>query len=180
MHPLVLAAAAGVGLLVLASGSRSAAPLLAIVPGARLLSGFGSRTVRGQRQVHLGVDLAAPWGTPVLSPVAGTVVGTWVDGQLSGAGNTISLQHDDGRHGSLYMHLSRIDVRRGARVARGELLGAVGSTDSTPGGFARSGSHLHFEVMVSADPQAFAHFNGRTPTRRDPFGWAPAAHVRLA
>lgn len=178
MHPLALAAAAGVGLLALASASGTA-PLIAIVPGARLLSSFGARIVRGQRQVHLGVDLAAPWGTPVLSPVAGTVVGTWSDGSLSGAGNTVSLKHDDGQHGSLYMHLSRIAVRSGDRVARGDVLGAVGSTDSTPEGFARSGAHLHFEVLVSTDPRTFTHFNGRTPQRRDPFGWAPTARARL-
>jgi murein DD-endopeptidase MepM/ murein hydrolase activator NlpD len=73
---------------------------------------------------HLGVDFAAPTGTPVRSAANGVVVAA---GWSGGYGNLVRVRHGRGLE-SLYGHLSRISVRRGQRVVQGELIGAVGST----------------------------------------------------
>jgi murein DD-endopeptidase MepM/ murein hydrolase activator NlpD len=85
---------------------------------------------------HLGVDFAAPVGTPVRAVASGTVTAaSWVNqlGRAVRIGHTASLE-------SVYGHLSRIAVREGAAVERGQVIGYVGAT-----GLA-TGPHLHFAV----------------------------------
>lgn len=84
---------------------------------------------------HRGTDFAAPHGTPVQAALAGRVIEA---GWQGGYGQTVRLVHADGS-ATLYAHLSAIDVRPGAVVAQGEVVGRVGST-----GLA-TGPHLHFE-----------------------------------
>ncbi|MCL2877515.1 MAG: peptidoglycan DD-metalloendopeptidase family protein [Acidobacteria bacterium] len=86
---------------------------------------------------HLGVDYAAPTGTQVQAVGAGTVISAgWTSG---GGGNAIYIRHAGG-YETRYLHLSRILVKRGARVSQGDVIGHVGSTgDST-------GPHLDFRV----------------------------------
>ncbi len=86
---------------------------------------------------HLGVDYAAPTGTPVVAVASGTVV---LAGPSGPGGNAVRLRHAGGSE-SMYLHLSRIAVRRGARVEQGELVGLVGST-----GLA-TGPHLDFRLL---------------------------------
>ncbi|NJD10820.1 MAG: M23 family metallopeptidase [Gemmatimonadetes bacterium] len=101
-----------------------------------LTSPFGLR-LRGWRpDLHEGVDIAAPEGTPVRALRGGTVTFAGVQG---GYGNVVYIQHGGGVI-SVYGHLSRIAVTRGARVANGEVIGAVGRTGDA------SGAHLHLEV----------------------------------
>jgi murein DD-endopeptidase MepM/ murein hydrolase activator NlpD len=86
---------------------------------------------------HLGVDYAAPTGTPVQAVGDGTVTfAGWSDG---GGGRTISLRHAGG-YETKYMHLSRIRVKRGQRVSQGDVIGDVGAS-----GLA-TGPHLDFRV----------------------------------
>jgi murein DD-endopeptidase MepM/ murein hydrolase activator NlpD len=86
---------------------------------------------------HLGVDYAAPIGTPVRAAADGVVVATgWADGY----GKIVRLRHARGLE-TLYGHLSRIDVRSGQRVAQGDLVGAVGMT-----GLA-TGPHLDYRTL---------------------------------
>jgi murein DD-endopeptidase MepM/ murein hydrolase activator NlpD len=73
---------------------------------------------------HLGVDFAAPMGTPVRAAANGVVVAA---GWSGGYGNLVRIRHARGLE-SLYGHLSRMSVKRGARVVQGDLIGAVGST----------------------------------------------------
>jgi len=73
---------------------------------------------------HLGVDYAAPSGTPVMAAADGVVA---LAGWLGGYGNAVRLRHANGLE-TLYGHLSRIQVRPGQRVAQGSAIGAVGST----------------------------------------------------
>lgn len=106
----------------------------------RVSSPFGNRAdpFLGSVEKHRGVDLAAPLGTPVLAAAAGTVRFAGIHG---GYGNFVEIDHADGTR-TRYGHLSRIDVAVGAPVARGAVLGLMGSTGRS------TGSHLHFEYWV--------------------------------
>jgi murein DD-endopeptidase MepM/ murein hydrolase activator NlpD len=92
--------------------------------------------VLGIRRPHLGVDYAAPTGTPVQAAADGVVV---FAGWESGYGKTVRLRHANG-FATLYGHLSRIDVQRGRRVPQGARIGAVGAT-----GLA-TGPHLDYRM----------------------------------
>jgi murein DD-endopeptidase MepM/ murein hydrolase activator NlpD len=88
------------------------------------------------RRPHLGVDYAAPSGTPVVASADGvvTLAGWW-----GGLGRAVRLRHANG-YETLYGHLSRIQVRRGQRVRQGQRIGAVGQT-----GLA-TGPHLDYRM----------------------------------
>jgi peptidase M23-like protein len=118
-------------------------------PG-RVSGGFGTaRFFNDQpRQPHSGLDIAAPAGTPVLAPAAGTVIEI---GDYFFNGRTVILDHGEGLI-TMYNHLQRVDVAKGARVARGETLGAVGRTGRA------TAAHLHWTVSLNnarVDPALF-------------------------
>jgi septal ring factor EnvC (AmiA/AmiB activator) len=83
-----------------------------------------------------GIGISAPVGTVVKSVSAGTVA---YAGAMGTYGNTVILEHGGGDY-SVYGSLSRIDVRKGSRVIKGQALGTVGVSDPA------LGSHLHFEI----------------------------------
>ena len=116
----------------------------------RFSSTFGLRRFFNNeaRQPHSGLDIAAPEGTPVLAPAAGTVIET---GKYFFNGNTVFIDHGQGLI-SMYNHLSRISVKKGARVARAQRIGAVGKTGRV------TGAHLHWTVSLNnarVDPMLF-------------------------
>ncbi|MBI3925533.1 MAG: M23 family metallopeptidase [Armatimonadetes bacterium] len=90
---------------------------------------------------HKGIDLAGWEGQPVKAPAYGVVLHT-ARGVVNG--NTVVLGHGLGV-GSVYLHLSSIEVEDGQTVEKGEVIGRVGGT----GGF---GPHLHWEVRVHGEP----------------------------
>jgi murein DD-endopeptidase MepM/ murein hydrolase activator NlpD len=108
---------------------------------SRVSSGFAVRfhPILKQWRAHLGVDYAAPTGTPVRSVGDGVVD---FAGVQNGYGNVVVVRHA-GERSTVYAHLSRIDVHKGERITQGESLGAVGST-----GWA-TGPHLHFEFKMA-------------------------------
>ena len=79
---------------------------------------------------HFGIDIAAPVGTPVRAPAAGVV--TLADADLFYSGGTIILDHGH-RLSSSFLHLSRVDVSVGQRIAQGDVIGAVGATGRVTG-----------------------------------------------
>jgi len=110
----------------------------------RFTSGFGNRRdpKTGGRRMHNGIDLAGPSGTDIFAPADGVVT---YAGWQSGYGNYIEIQHDFGIE-TRYGHLSRIRVKKGQRVSRGEQIGDMGSTGRS------TGTHLHYEVRVDDKP----------------------------
>lgn len=121
-----------------------------IWPATGPISGvFGSqRYYNGEpRRPHYGVDVAAPTGTPIRAPAAGIV--TLASEEMYFEGGLIFLDHGQGVT-SLMMHMSRIDVKAGQRVAQGDVLGAVGGTGRA------TGPHLHWGLYWRGawlDPQ---------------------------
>ncbi len=118
---------------------------------SRMTSGFKMRfhPILQTWRAHLGVDYAAPTGTPVRSVGQGIVD---VAGSQGGFGNVVMVKHASGQT-TVYAHLSRINVKRGQSVMQGQTLGLVGST-----GWA-TGPHLHFEFRVNGqhkDPLTMA------------------------
>jgi murein DD-endopeptidase MepM/ murein hydrolase activator NlpD len=108
---------------------------------SRVSSGFGMRRHPIARvwRAHQGIDYAAPTGTRVRA-VADAVVDH--AGPKGGYGKVVILRHH-GAYTTVYAHLSRIAVRRGARVAQNDTIGFVGQT-----GWA-TGPHLHYEFRIS-------------------------------
>jgi len=112
---------------------------------SRVSSGYGMRfhPISGREKPHLGIDFAAPSGTPVRSVADGTVE---YAGWKRGYGNFVQVQHRDSK-ATAYAHLSRIDVRKGQHLAQSDLIGKVGSTGAS------TGPHLHFEYLVKDQHQ---------------------------
>ncbi|WP_243406195.1 M23 family metallopeptidase [Sphingosinicella sp. YJ22] len=116
-------------------------PSMMPVQGARWTSSFGVRSdpFRGRAAMHGGIDMAGPIGTPIYATADGTVAtAAWNSG---GYGNLVELGHGAGI-ATRYGHLSRIMVRDGERVRRGQVIGLMGSTGRS------TGSHLHYEVRI--------------------------------
>jgi murein DD-endopeptidase MepM/ murein hydrolase activator NlpD len=88
---------------------------------------------------HEGIDVAAPMGSPIVAPASGTVTKV---GYETGYGNVLEIDHGNGIV-TRYAHCSRIDVKSGQRVTRGQRIAAVGST-----GLA-TGPHLHYELHIN-------------------------------
>jgi murein DD-endopeptidase MepM/ murein hydrolase activator NlpD len=109
-----------------------------------ITSTFGPREdpFTGERIMHLGIDLAAPEGAQVRAPAAGTV--TFV-GERAAYGNMIAIDHGRGI-ATHYAHLSRVLVKVGDVVERGQHIGGVGNTGRS------TGPHLHYEVRVNGVP----------------------------
>lgn len=120
------------------------------VKEAFLGSPFGQRSdpILGLRAMHQGIDFNAENGTPVVAAADGMVRSA---AYQSDFGNMIELDHGDGLT-THYAHLSKMSVKPGSLVKRGERIGAVGSTGRS------TGSHLHFEVRMLGVAQNPAHF----------------------
>jgi len=110
----------------------------------RLGSGFGSRQdpINGEGAFHPGIDIEAPYGTPVRAAADGDVTGETFG---AGYGRQIVLDHGHDVL-TLYGHLSAMAVVPGQHVTRGEVIGYVGQSGRA------TGPHLHYEVRVHRVP----------------------------
>ncbi len=125
---------------------------------SRVSSGFKMRfhPILQKWRAHLGVDYAAPIGTPVRSVGNGTVEFAGIQG---GFGKVVIIRHDK-TNTTLYAHLSKIAVRKGQKISQGQNIGAVGMTGWT------TGPHLHFEFRVNGqhrDPLTLAKMSPSVP-----------------
>ncbi|MGH9394391.1 MAG: peptidoglycan DD-metalloendopeptidase family protein, partial [Terriglobales bacterium] len=123
---------------------------------ARVSSGFSLHRyhpILKTYRAHLGVDYAAPTGTPVQSIGNGVVTRA---GRFGGDGNMVQIRHSGG-YQTLYLHLSRILVRVGQRVAQGQRIGLVGMT-----GLA-TGPHLDFRIEHNGEFENFEALRKKLP-----------------
>ena len=113
------------------------------INGARLSSKFGKRKhpILGYTKMHNGVDFAAPKGTPIMASGDGKVIKA---GWCGGGGNCIKIRHNS-TYSTVYAHLYKFasNIKKGARVKQGKIIGYVGSTGMS------TGPHLHYEVIVN-------------------------------
>lgn len=104
----------------------------------RQTSGYGARfhPILQMMRMHKGIDIGAPYGTPIHAAIDGVVA---FAGRSAGYGNFVKLTHGGGL-ATGYGHMSRIAVNPGTRVAQGQIIGYVGSTGMS------TGPHLHYEL----------------------------------
>lgn len=115
-----------------------------------ITSYFGQRMSpwAGRLKMHEGLDVGAPYGTPVVAPADGIVT---FSGMKAGFGKFVQIDHGYGIE-TIYAHNQSLHVRPGQKIKRGTLLAAVGNTGHS------TGPHLHYEVRVNGiavDPLYF-------------------------
>ena len=111
---------------------------------ARVTSDFGYRICPYHgRELHSGLDMGAPTGTPIRAALAGKVVKSYYSISY---GNYTLIDHGNGMT-TAYAHQSKRLVKVGDTVEAGEVIGLVGSTGNS------TGPHLHFEVRVDGNLQ---------------------------
>jgi murein DD-endopeptidase MepM/ murein hydrolase activator NlpD len=113
------------------------------VPGT-VSSNFGMRRhpILGYSRMHKGMDFRAGYGTPILAATDGRVERA---GWVGGYGQQVRLNHS-GCYATSYSHMSRMAVRSGQMVSKGQVIGYVGSTGLS------TGPHLHYEVYCNGQP----------------------------
>ena len=143
------------------------ATLLALLAGCALpdwpadgtlSSPFGLRLNGWKPDIHRGVDIAMPIGSPVKATKKGVVE---FAGTQTGYGTVVILRH--GRWSTVYAHLSELKTTRGQNVEAGQLIGLSGASGNA------SGPHLHFEILRDgrpADPVVLLGGGPRTTLRR--------------
>ncbi len=117
------------------------------LPGHTYISsGFGYRTLGGNYEFHRGIDIPAPYGTPIVASKGGKVI--TATGHYS-YGNHVVIDHGLNGNGvgesTLYAHMSSIAVSVGQYVNQGDVIGYVGSTGYS------TGNHTHFEVRLNGE-----------------------------
>jgi len=150
---------------------KSLVPTQQPVAGVTLGSAFGWRIdpFTGRSALHTGLDFSADPGTPILAAAGGVVV---AQEYHAAYGNMVDIDHGNDLV-SRYAHASRVFVKKGDLIKRGQRIAEVGTSGRS------TGSHLHFEVLVQGvqqDPQKFlaagqnlpAQHVAKTESRTDP------------
>lgn len=142
-----------------AGGSSEKSLLKTPLKFARVSSGFDRKRmhpVLHTQRAHLGIDYAAPVGTPVWAAASGVITHR---GPAGGAGNLVMIRHDGGIE-TAYMHLSKFagELKVGQRIAAKTVIGYVGTTGLS------TGPHLHFGVKQNGefiDPTKLTPIRGK-------------------
>ena len=120
-------------------------PSIRPVSGGFLNSSFGYRQdpIDDIRRFHQGQDITVPTGTPIFAPADGVVKRAYY---IGGFGNHNKLKHSSG-YSTTYAHLSKIFVRHGQKIKRGDIIGETGNTGRS------TAPHLHYEVHYRGTPK---------------------------
>jgi len=136
------------------------ASIPSIMPTAGWLSSAFSRSrfhpILHIARPHEGIDVSAPMGAPIVAPAGGVVIRVTKE---TGYGNVLEIDHGNGII-TKYAHCSRIVVRTGQRVKRGQVIANVGNTGLS------TGPHLHYEIHVNGkvvDPLTYVLPGGAIP-----------------
>jgi Peptidase family M23 len=137
---------------------RMMVPTQQPVPTGNLGSAFGWRIdpFTGRSALHTGLDFQADTGSPILAAAGGVVV---TQEYHAGYGNVVEVDHGNDLM-TRYAHASKVHVKKGDLVKRGQKIAEVGTTGRS------TGPHLHFEVMVQGvqqDPQKFLSAGHNVP-----------------
>jgi len=128
----------------------------------RISDYFGSREdpFTGKRTMHHGMDFTGPEGSDIFATGDGEVVEAGYS--FYGYGNRVIIDHGYG-YQTIYAHLKDIKVKRGQKVTRGDVVGALGNTGRS------TGAHLHYEVRLNNRPvnPINYYFNDITPEEYD-------------
>ncbi|MDQ2903629.1 MAG: M23 family metallopeptidase [Ktedonobacteraceae bacterium] len=126
-----------------ASGLMGTGKMQRPILGAVISQPFGHpefQTWCGCWKPHTGIDLAAPYGTPLMAADSGQVI--WTGWDISGLGWAVKINH--GHYiATVYGHMQRFIVKVGMNVTRGQVIGYEGSTGAS------TGPHVHFMVVVN-------------------------------
>ena len=117
----------------------------------RIASGFGYRIhpIYKTWRMHTGIDFTAPIGTPIYATGDGVV--ERLKNKMTGYGKVVIINHGFG-YESLYAHMSKIIVKPGEKVKRGQVIGYVGNTGRS------TGPHVHYEIRKNGKPINPVHF----------------------
>jgi murein DD-endopeptidase MepM/ murein hydrolase activator NlpD len=120
-------------------------PSIRPVSGGFLNSSFGYRQdpIDDVRRFHQGQDITVPSGTPIFAPADGVVKRAYY---IGGFGNHVKLGHSSG-YTTTFAHLSKIFVRHGQKINRGDIIGETGNTGRS------TAPHLHYEVHFRGNPK---------------------------
>jgi len=120
-------------------------PSIRPLKGGFLNSSFGYRKdpIDNVMRFHQGQDITIKSGSPILAPADGIVKRAYYAG---GFGNHIKLDHGNG-YTTLFAHLSRINVKHGQKVKRGDVIGLTGNTGRS------TAPHLHYEIHHYGEPK---------------------------
>jgi len=140
--------------------AKNKAKMLASIPAIqpvankdlkRIASGFGYRIhpIYKTLRMHTGIDFSAPIGTPIYATGDGVV--EHLKNKMTGYGKVMMINHGFG-YESLYAHMSKIFVKPGEKVKRGQIIGYVGNTGRS------TGPHLHYEIRKNGKPVNPVHF----------------------
>lgn len=121
----------------------------------KVTQGYGVKSSRYKSGMHKGVDYGAPVGTPVVACVSGVVTSLNWGGAF---GTHVIVDNDNLADGTAglwigYMHLSKVKVKAGQKVKKGQIIGWSGATGHV------SGAHLHVEVQKAAHWNAYGSVN---------------------
>jgi murein DD-endopeptidase MepM/ murein hydrolase activator NlpD len=135
-----------------ASGIQGTGQMQRPIKGAVITQPFGHMEYQlwcGCWRPHTGIDLAAPYGTPIMAADTGQVI--WVGWDWSGLGWAVKINHGN-YIATIYGHMDHFIVKVGQNVTRGQIIGYEGSTGAS------TGPHVHFMVLlhnVWVNPQLY-------------------------
>jgi len=135
-----------------ASGVQGTGQMQRPIQGAVISQVFGHTEYQlwcGCWKPHTGIDLAAPYGTPITAADTGQVI--WVGWDWSGLGWSVKINHGN-YIATIYGHMDHFIVKAGQNVTKGQIIGYEGSTGAS------TGPHVHFMVLlhnVWVDPQLY-------------------------